>query len=157
MSEVLRTCIVNVPAKVIFDLVCDIDDYQNFLPWCNNSKIILINDNIVVGKIEVEYLKIKMSFTTKNTNINNEKIQFNLVEGPFKFLHGYWDILPLDISGSKVTFSIKYKLVNGLLEKVIDPVFNIICNSIIDCFIREAKKRNVNSGCLCKQDTTKGD
>ena len=32
--------IVNYTKDQMFDLVADIDSYSEFLPWCNNSKII---------------------------------------------------------------------------------------------------------------------
>ena len=150
MSVINRSCFVNIPPKIIFDLISSIDDYKNFLPWCSYSKILKQIDNVVFGRIDIDYMKVKTSFITKNVSLNESKIEFTLVEGPFKFLHGYWEIIQLNESGCKVNFIITYKFVNIFFEKVINPVFNIICNNIIDSFIKEAKKKHASSSRICQ-------
>ena len=44
--------IVNFTAKQMYELVADIDNYREFLPWCNDSKIIEIT-LIVQYKVDV--------------------------------------------------------------------------------------------------------
>ena len=50
---------VNYSKDQMFDLVADIDRYDEFLPWCNNSKIIntSIKDDIkiVIADLEIGY------------------------------------------------------------------------------------------------------
>ena len=47
MPKQKESKIVNFTKDQMFDLVADIDRYSEFLPWCNNSKIISkkIEDN----------------------------------------------------------------------------------------------------------------
>ena len=50
---------VNYSKDQMFDLVADIDRYDEFLPWCNSSKIIntSIKDDIkiVIADLEIGY------------------------------------------------------------------------------------------------------
>jgi len=39
MSNVNKSALVNYSSQEMYQLVTNIDDYQNFLPWCNGSKI----------------------------------------------------------------------------------------------------------------------
>ncbi|MBY0379632.1 MAG: type II toxin-antitoxin system RatA family toxin, partial [Burkholderiales bacterium] len=96
------------------------------------------HDNIVVGAIYLEYLKIKTHFVTKNINTPHSKIEMQLVEGPFHDFNGLWLFTPLGESGCRIDFSLKYKFANSIIEKVIGPVFSYVSKNIVDCFVKEA-------------------
>ena len=59
MPKQKESKIVNFTKDQMFDLVADIDRYSEFLPWCNNSKIISkkIEDNqeTVIADLEIGY------------------------------------------------------------------------------------------------------
>ena len=50
---------VSYTKEQMFDLVADIDRYDEFLPWCNNSKIIdrklTENQEIIIADLEIGY------------------------------------------------------------------------------------------------------
>jgi len=142
MIEVKKTIIVPYAPQTMFNLVADFANYSKYLPWCTRSEVISQQDNIVVGAIYLEYLKVKMHFVTRNINTPYEQILIELVEGPFKHLHGMWQFGSLGENGCKVTFELKYKFANIVLEKLISPVFNLVSKNIVDCFIKEAHKQH---------------
>lgn len=127
----------HTPAQM-YALVSDIEHYPQYLPWCPSSKVISRNDNIVVGKVDISYLKVKAHFTTANTNFENQRIEMNLVDGPFKHLKGYWNFIPLGEQGCKIEFSLDYTFSNFIIEKVIGTVFEIVIKNIVDAFIKKA-------------------
>lgn len=127
----------HTPAQM-YALVSDIEHYPQYLPWCPSSKVISRNDNIVVGKVDISYLKVKAHFTTANTNFENQRIEMNLVDGPFKHLKGYWNFIPLGEHGCKIEFSLDYTFSNFIIEKVIGTVFEIVIKNIVDAFIKKA-------------------
>jgi ribosome-associated toxin RatA of RatAB toxin-antitoxin module len=136
--NVSRTVIVNHSAQTMFELVSDIDHYSHYLPWCTKSEIKNQYDNIVIGTIFIEYFKIKTSFVTKNINTPHDSIQMFLLEGPFEHLNGLWQFIPLGDKGCKIIFNLDYKFSNQVLEMLLSPVFNYICKTIVDCFIKQA-------------------
>ena len=138
MIEIKKSVIVSSTPEKMFNLVSDIAHYSKYLPWCTKSEIKDEYDNIVVGAIYLEYLKIKTHFVTKNINTPNSKIEMELVEGPFNFLNGLWSFTPLGENGCKIDFSLKYKFASGIIEKVIGPVFSYISKNIVDCFVKQA-------------------
>lgn len=144
MQTISKTVLVPYTTKQMFDLICDIENYAKYLPWCTKSEIRSKTDNQVIGAVYLEYLKIKLYFVTLNTNIAYSTITFELVDGPFKHLTGVWSFTPLGDSGCKVKFNLEYKFTNSVLEKIIGPVFNHISKNIVECFIQEAKKKYAN-------------
>ncbi len=141
MIKIKKIVIVPYSCEEMFDLVIDINNYQTFLPWCSKSSSFVDENNHVIGSIDIDYLKIKTHFITKNINTHPHKVNITFVDGPFSDLHGFWLFTPLGNNGCKIEFNLNYKFSNIFIEKLIGPVFNFITKNIIDCFIKEAHAR----------------
>lgn len=140
MIEIRKSVIVPHTPDKIYNLVTDLKNYPKYLPWCTSTVIKDETENSIIGTVNIEYLKIKTHFTTKNTNYPYDRIDMQLVDGPFKELSGSWVFKPLGEHGCKIEFVLHYKFSNPLLEKLFGPVFNSISKNIVDCFIKEANK-----------------
>lgn len=127
--------------KKIFQLVDDVEHYPDFLPWCGGSKVIKRTEEITEATIEINFKGVKQSFTTRNVKKPFEVMEINLVDGPFKKLTGLWKFADIDKNSCKIELSLIYEFDNLILEKLIGPIFNIIANTFIDEFIKEANKR----------------
>ncbi len=141
MIEVCKSVIVPYSNCEMFELVSNINNYPQYLPWCNRAEIKAQNDNIIIASLSIDYYKIKTTFTTKNTNIPYEKIIIELVDGPFQHLYGYWQFISLGNSGCKVEFLLHYQYTNAILAKLISPAFSFISNNIMNCFIKQANQQ----------------
>jgi len=127
--------------KDIFQLIDDVEHYPDFLPWCGGSKVIKRTKKITEATIEINFKGVKQSFTTRNLKKPFEIMEINLVDGPFKKLTGSWKFTNIDKKSCKIELSLMYEFNNLILEKLIGPIFNIIANTFIDEFIKEADKR----------------
>ena len=141
MVEIKKQVIVPYTPAQMFGLVHDIANYPKYLPWCTHVDIRENETNYIVGAVYLEYLKVKTHFVTKNVYYPNEKIDLELVDGPFKVLCGSWDFTPLGDKGCKINFVLHYEFANAFLDKLIGPVFSYISKNIVDCFIKEAHKK----------------
>lgn len=138
MTNINKSVIVPYTTAQMFALISDIQNYHHYLPWCPSSQVLSTNDNITVGRVDIEYLKVKTHFTTRNINIQNEKIEMQLVDGPFKRLHGNWQFTPLGDKGCKITFTLDYQFSSFIIEKVIGAVFEMVIKNIVDAFVKKA-------------------
>jgi len=127
--------------KEIFQLIDDVEHYPDFLPWCAGSKVIKRTKKITEATIEINFKGVKQSFTTRNLKKPFEIMEINLVDGPFKKLTGSWKFTNIDKKSCKIELCLMYEFNNLILEKLIGPIFNIIANTFIDEFIKEADKR----------------
>ena len=65
-----------------------------------------------------------------------------LINGPFKELSGEWRFKALEKNACRIELELHYQFSNIILEKLISPVFNMIANTFIDNFVKEANRRN---------------
>jgi ribosome-associated toxin RatA of RatAB toxin-antitoxin module len=142
MHRVRKNAIVFHSKNKMFRLVDLIENYPKFLPWCGSTKIIERNNNKTIASIEINYRGIKQTFTTENTKKINDKMFIKLINGPFKSLSGEWLFKELEKDSCQIELKLEYEFSNIILEKLISPVFNMIANTFIDEFIKEANKSN---------------
>ena len=142
MYNIHKSAIVLHPAANMFKLVDEVENYPKFLPWCGSTQVIYRDSEITRASIEINFKGIKQSFTTENVKKSDHLMQIRLIDGPFKHLSGSWLFKKLDENSCQVELTLEYQFSNFLLETLISPVFNIIANTFIDEFIKEANRRN---------------
>ena len=89
--------------------------------------------------IEISHSGIRKSFTTLNRLQPGKIIEVQLIDGPFKHLHGFWRFEALGDKGCKVTLDLEYEFSNKLLGLAIGPVFSQIANTFVDVFCKRAE------------------
>lgn len=140
MREVDRSALVNFPARAMFDLVNDVARYPEFLPWCRNSEVLDESDAEMLARIEIARGGLNRSFTTRNRLAPPEKIEIELVEGPFRHLRGAWRFTPLNDEACKVSLHLEFRFASRVMEMMLGPVFNQICESMLDAFVKRANR-----------------
>jgi ribosome-associated toxin RatA of RatAB toxin-antitoxin module len=123
----------------MYDLINDIMAYPEFLPECGDSKIISQDEQSVTASLLVSKAGFKKWFTTKNTFISNEKIQLELVDGPFKKLTGFWHLTPLSEEACKVSLHLEYEFTSKVFDIAFGRIFESLTNSMVQSFTQRAK------------------
>jgi len=139
MSYVNKSALVPFSAAQMYKLVADIDAYQDFLPWCSHSEVLSHEGDVVVGKVTIAKGGVNKSFTTKNYQQENKRIDVKLVDGPFKKLEGCWCFEALKEDACKVSLELEYEFSSKLLGMVVGPVFNQVANTMVDSFVKQAR------------------
>ena len=142
MHNIHKSAIVLHPAQKMFQLVDSVENYPQFLPWCGSTQIIERDNDKTIASIEINYKGIRQTFTTENTKKQNQEMIIKLIDGPFKSLAGEWMFKNLDKDSCQIELKLEYEFSNVILEKLISPVFNMIANTFIDEFIKEANRSN---------------
>ena len=139
MTVINRSALVPYSAEKMFRLVDDIGSYPTFLPWCKSTNIVSRDETEVQASIEMAKAGINKSFTTRNRLHSNELIEMQLVDGPFKSLHGCWRFDSLNESACKVSLDIEFEFSNKILSMSVGPVFSQICNTLVNAFVSRAQ------------------
>ena len=142
MHNIHKSAIVLHSSKKMFQLVDSVENYPRFLPWCGSTQIIERDNSKTIASIEINYKGIRQTFTTENTKKQNKEMMIKLIDGPFKSLSGEWMFKNLDKDSCQIELKLEYEFSNVILEKLISPVFNMIANTFIDEFIKEANRSN---------------
>lgn len=138
MNTLERQATVPYSARQMFELVNAIEDYQRFLPWCSQSQIISSTPSELVAELEINWKGLSRRFSTRNQIFPYEKISMKLERGPFKELQGGWEFIPLSEFTCTVKLSLQFSFSGGLFDKLFQPIFQHIANSLVDAFIGRA-------------------
>jgi ribosome-associated toxin RatA of RatAB toxin-antitoxin module len=139
MTLVQKSALVKYSAMQMFDLVNDIEAYPKFLPWCAGSRIIKREDEYVEAELLISKGGFKKSFSTRNKIDQGGKITVSLLDGPFSYLEGVWNFMPLREDASKISLDLEFEMSSALASLAFGAVFNQICNTMVASFTRRAK------------------
>lgn len=136
---VSRSSIMPYGAAQIYQLVADIESYPQFLNWCSQVNVHEKNENGVVATMKVAYGAIKLDLKTRNTNLENQSIQMQLVEGPFSDFDGKWSFDSLGDNGCKVSLNMNFTFSDSMMSKLFGKVFETIMAAQMKAFETRAK------------------
>jgi ribosome-associated toxin RatA of RatAB toxin-antitoxin module len=139
MPQIERSSLVFYSAQQMFDLVNAIPDYPQFLPGCTSADILSQSDNEMVAKLQVSKAGIGQSFTTRNILHPHERIELQLVEGPFKRLQGNWHFSPINEHSCKVILRLEFEFTNRLVQFAFGKVFSELAAAMVNAFSQRAK------------------
>ena len=140
MAQVNKTVLVGFSAAQMYALVDAVEQYPEFLPWCGGIDLIQRDDVTTTATLHIAYHGIKQQFTTENKKTYPSLMEIRLKDGPFKHLEGLWKFIALSDTACKIEFQLNYEFSNGLLERIIAPVFSHIANTFVDGFVARAEQ-----------------
>ena len=126
------------PAKTMYDIVNNVPAYPDFLPWCGAAKVISQHEGIMEASILMQKGLLNHWFSTRNQLTRHKRIEMNLLDGPFKTLHGVWSFQALDQTSSKIVLDLTFEFSSGLATSALTPVFAQIANTMVDHFCTRA-------------------
>lgn len=124
----------------MFELVNNINDYPQFLNWCEDVSILNQSDDQITASVKINKGGLKQTFSTENTLKPFRLIEMQLLDGPFEQLSGEWRFEPLGENAAKVFLNLEFKFESKLLDMSLSPIFTKIANSQLDAFVARAKK-----------------
>ncbi len=142
MKTVQKSVLIWFSAQEMFNLVTDVDQYPQFLPWCDQASVLSKQGDTVTARVGIAFGGLKQGFTTCNTHVPGREIHVELVEGPFSKLNGHWSFAPLAEGqrACKVEFSLSYDFNSVALAALVGPVFDKIAGSLVDAFVKRANQ-----------------
>ena len=124
----------------MYELVNNINDYPQFLNWCEGASILNQSDDQITASVQINKGGLKQTFSTLNTLKPFRLIEMQLLDGPFEQLSGEWRFEPLGENAAKVFLNLQFKFKSKLLDMSLSPIFTKIANSQLDAFVARAKK-----------------
>lgn len=134
--RIQKSALVPYSTAQMYALVSDVEAYPQFLPWCTGARILASAEHEVTAQVAISKGAIRQSFTTRNRLHRDERIDMQLVDGPFKRLAGAWRFDPIGTGsdGSMVSLHLDFEFSSRLLAMTFGRAFQTIANSMIDAF-----------------------
>ena len=138
VTRVSREALLPFSARQMYDVVNDVATYPEFLPWCAGAVVLDSQPNLMTARVDVEMGGMRQSFTTRNELTDGEEIRLDLVDGPFRRLHGCWQFRDLGHEGSKVSLELSFSFGSRLVASTFGKVFGAAANQMVDAFRKRA-------------------
>ena len=91
MPIVKQTRTVPFLPEQMFDLVADVKQYPEFLPWCVASRVREQSETHIVADLVIGFKMVRERFTSRvSLDRDNLAVDTALVEGPFKHMANTW-------------------------------------------------------------------
>ena len=131
-------------AKLIYDLVMDIEKYPEFLPWCKAAKITqIISEKNLEADLLINFKNIfeKYSSDVKHgfTSPNLYFIDVVAIKGPFKNLVNKWKISEIDEENCLVEFFLEFEFNSIFLTKILGSFFEKAAEKMMSAFEERAR------------------
>jgi len=144
MSTATIKKIISCKKNQIIEMVLDIEQYPQFVPWClegkinyknNSENFIEINADLKVGKRFINETYSSLVLYSKKKDL----ITVTNIDGPLKYLKNEWKFKEIN-NKTQLDFSIDFELQNSFLNIIMKNYFNFGLKKITDAFEQRAVK-----------------
>ena len=139
LRTVERSLLLPYSPGQMYALVNDVPSYPQFLPWCAAARIVEQSASHMLAAIDVRKGPLQLSFATRNQLDPDRSIRMELVDGSFRSLRGTWSFDDIAGKGVRATLRLEYDFTARGARLVLEPVFDRVCQSIMQAFARWAR------------------
>lgn len=143
MKTVTKSVLIWYSPTEMYVLVTDVSQYPQFLPWCDHSKVLEQDAAGMTAEVGISFGGVRQTFTTRNQHTPPNRVDLQLVKGPFSRLDGQWNFYALGDGAQracKVELTLNYGFDNATLGKLVGPVFDKIAANMVDAFVKRAQQ-----------------
>ena len=140
MTTITRSALVMYSAEQMFDLVNDVRCYPEFLDGCKATEVISEGDDFIEARLTIAKAGFNQSFSTHNNLVRPDRMEMQLLDGPFTRFHGIWHFQKLSDDACKVSLDMEFEVANKLTGVALGAVFKQVANMMVDSFVKRAKE-----------------
>ena len=122
----------------LFDLVADVQHYDEFLPWVVAVRVRSSSERETVADLVVGFNAFKERFTSRVHKERPTRICVDYVEGPLKYLHNEWKFERAADGGTNVGFSVDFAFKSRLFETLAGAMFDRALRRMTSAFEQRA-------------------
>lgn len=140
MPNITKSALVPYSCEQMFQLVNDYKHYPEFVPGCVATRSIVQQQNELIGELTISKAGIHQTFSTKNTLSPYQRIDMQLVNGPFKFLQGQWRFDKIDEQSCQISLNLAFEFANPLISFAFGKIFSELTSRMVEAFKQRAKE-----------------
>ena len=122
----------------MFDLVADVEHYDEFLPWVVAVRVRSSSATETLADLVVGFNAFKERFTSRVHKERSERICVDYVDGPLKYLHNEWRFERAADGGTDVHFSVDFAFRSRLFETLAGAMFDRALRRMTGAFEQRA-------------------
>lgn len=123
----------------MFDLVCDVERYPEFLPWCVASRIRRWErEDLFIADLAIGFKMVRERFTSRVELERPERIDVTYHEGPFRYLNNHWSFQDEENNHCVIDFYVDFEFRSRSLQKIMGKLFNEAVQRMVNAFEKRA-------------------
>lgn len=130
----------------MFDLVADVQSYEQFLPWVSAIRVRSNSETEMVADMIVGFKGLSESFTSRVLKERPNSVHVDYLDGPLKHLSNDWRFRPDGEGGVLVDFTVDFAFKNRLFEMIAGQMFDKALRKMIGAFETRAAQLYGASG-----------
>lgn len=129
-------------AQQMYDLVADVAQYPQFLPWTAAARIRSREDRgdhaVMLADLVISFKVFRERFGSRVTLWPDQhRIETEYLDGPFKYMQSKWEFTDVD-GGVEVHFFVDFEFRNRILQGAAGMFFYEAMQRIVRAFERRA-------------------
>lgn len=141
MIKYEKSCELSYAPQELFNLVCDIQKYPQFLPWCSDVRIHeYLSDNEILAEMAIRFKFYVTNFTCKIIMDKYNAVVIQAQDGPFDHFDSKWIFEELDNNKTKITYITQFNFRSSILEKLVGTFFYKAAENVVEAFETRAKE-----------------
>ena len=104
MVSFSKSKIINHPVERIYNLISNVEEYPNFLPWCNDIIIKEKTQKYIITEVKVGFQNINEKYLCKVLLYPKKRILLDYISGPFEYLEIDWKFSKISKNKTVVNF-----------------------------------------------------
>ena len=128
----------------IFELVGDVAQYPEFLPWCTGARIRdkqqTATGETMIADLMIGFKMVRERFTSRvDLDRTNLRIDVEYLQGPFRHLRNHWTFYD-EPDGCRIEFFLEFEFSSLMLQKLIGVLFHEAVRRMVTAFEARAKQ-----------------
>jgi len=135
--------LIGYSMEQMYDIVADVDQYKNFVPFCTGSHVFQRSETHARANLEVGFQMVKESYTSVLTLAPPNLVKSECMDGTlFNYLKCVWKFSkgPPDMPNScTLDFYISFEFKSVLHSQLANVFFEQVVMKMVDAFLARAK------------------
>ena len=123
----------------MFDLVADVQSYEQFLPWVSAIRVRSDSETEMIADMIVGFKGLSESFTSRVLKDRPNSVHVDYLDGPLKHLSNDWRFRPDGKGGVLIDFEVDFAFKNKLFEMIAGQMFDKALRKMIGAFETRAQ------------------
>ncbi len=152
MHELRRSALLGCSAERMFSVITDVERYPEFVPYCVGAAA-RVDDpasgstqgaSAMLASLDLAARGFSERFTTRNLAVPYERVEMQLVSGPFSHFQGVWTLTPIGERGCRTELHVQFEFRRGLqlLGRMVSRSLMHSADRVVDAFCLQAESGN---------------
>ena len=140
MPSIRETRRLPYSAEQMFDLVADVDNYPEFLPWVVATRVRRDSDTEMTADMLVGFKALREKFTSKVVKERPHKINVHYIDGPLRDLDNNWAFRDVGDGACEIDFCVDFAFKNLMFETLAGQYIDRAFRKMVSAFETRAEE-----------------